>query len=541
MAKYRITSPTGEKFEITAPDDATEEQVMSYAQQQFSQQQPKQEQSQSDFDRMVSNIPSSAAQFGKDLIQPILHPLDTAESMAQLFFGLGDKATGMQSPGVNPQVVDAVGQFMKERYIDSPRESFIQDPVGMGSDVLGLLAGGGALAAKVPGQVGRYGALINRAANIADPINIVGKAGGSAKRAIQKGATELIGETTGVGGGAAERAINRSDDFKTGLKGEKTAKEVVDDAKSLMHQLSEKKRQSYLTNMENAEGFANTADLSNIQRSLRESFDNFGVSGRIGDDGSLFLERGRNTKLDKAGISELNNIYDEIAGWQKRVGDNVTYKDLDNLKGLLDKTYSENSDVRAFVAKVRKSISNELNANVDGYASAMSEYQKYLDIEHDLKALSLTDKASTDTTLKKLSSTFRKNFEGRTEAIKAAQEVGLDFDKVMDTVAGMQMSPLLARGLMGKMSITSGIAGTAAGIAGIVNPKIVLMLAGTSPRVMAQTLGFLGWNKKQINKFKASNGYKTFRKAYQGTGSRAATANVGRYSNLIQNELQPQE
>lgn len=37
MAEYNITSPTGEKFKITAPDDATQDQVMSYAQKQFGQ------------------------------------------------------------------------------------------------------------------------------------------------------------------------------------------------------------------------------------------------------------------------------------------------------------------------------------------------------------------------------------------------------------------------------------------------------------------------------------------------------------------------
>lgn len=35
MAKFRITSPEGGVYEITAPDDATEDQVMAYAQQQF--------------------------------------------------------------------------------------------------------------------------------------------------------------------------------------------------------------------------------------------------------------------------------------------------------------------------------------------------------------------------------------------------------------------------------------------------------------------------------------------------------------------------
>ncbi len=36
MAKYRITSPEGQSYDITAPDDATEDQVMAYARENFS-------------------------------------------------------------------------------------------------------------------------------------------------------------------------------------------------------------------------------------------------------------------------------------------------------------------------------------------------------------------------------------------------------------------------------------------------------------------------------------------------------------------------
>src|SRR4249919_2767601 len=35
MAKYRITAPDGNTYEINAPDDATEDQVMAYAQQNY--------------------------------------------------------------------------------------------------------------------------------------------------------------------------------------------------------------------------------------------------------------------------------------------------------------------------------------------------------------------------------------------------------------------------------------------------------------------------------------------------------------------------
>jgi len=40
----------------------------------------------------VSNIPSSAVQFGKDIIEPILSPVETAKSLQSLGQGLVEKA-----------------------------------------------------------------------------------------------------------------------------------------------------------------------------------------------------------------------------------------------------------------------------------------------------------------------------------------------------------------------------------------------------------------------------------------------------------------
>jgi hypothetical protein len=47
MATYQITAPSGEVFEITAPEGATEQQVLEYAQQQFASQAPQQPQERS--------------------------------------------------------------------------------------------------------------------------------------------------------------------------------------------------------------------------------------------------------------------------------------------------------------------------------------------------------------------------------------------------------------------------------------------------------------------------------------------------------------
>lgn len=39
MAQYVVTSPDGQKYRITAPDNAAQADVMAYAQKQFSQSQ----------------------------------------------------------------------------------------------------------------------------------------------------------------------------------------------------------------------------------------------------------------------------------------------------------------------------------------------------------------------------------------------------------------------------------------------------------------------------------------------------------------------
>ena len=43
---------------------------------------------------MVSNIPSSAVEFGKNMAMPFLHPIDTAKSIGNLGLGVAEKMGG---------------------------------------------------------------------------------------------------------------------------------------------------------------------------------------------------------------------------------------------------------------------------------------------------------------------------------------------------------------------------------------------------------------------------------------------------------------
>ena len=62
----------------------------------------------------VMNTPQSALQFGKDLVTPLLHPIETAKSLKDLGVGVYQLFT----PGVQPneELAKAVGNYFVNRY-----------------------------------------------------------------------------------------------------------------------------------------------------------------------------------------------------------------------------------------------------------------------------------------------------------------------------------------------------------------------------------------------------------------------------------------
>jgi len=156
---------------------------------------------------MVGNIPSSAMQLGKDIIEPVLHPVETAKSLQSLGQGIVEKAfvpseiNGFNfGQTENEEVVDAVGQFINERYgsVDAFKSTVQDDPVGVLADVAGLVSGGAALIPKA----GKAGAIVKAAGTLGkavDPLNVsvsavkaLAKQGG---KAIPKGVPEKLLES----------------------------------------------------------------------------------------------------------------------------------------------------------------------------------------------------------------------------------------------------------------------------------------------------------------------------------------------------------
>ena len=128
----------------------------------------------------VKNIPASAIKLGKDIIEPILSPIKTAESLQSLGQGLIEKAFVPSDIGgfnfgqtENEEVVDAVGSFINERYgsVDAFKNTVQTDPVGALADIAGLFSGGATLLPKA-GKVGAIGRAVEGVGKAIDPFNI---------------------------------------------------------------------------------------------------------------------------------------------------------------------------------------------------------------------------------------------------------------------------------------------------------------------------------------------------------------------------------
>lgn len=134
------------------------------------------------FSKMAANIPESAGNLVKDMISPILNPIDTAKGLQTVAQGMVEKVipkpdapAGMEwGKTDNEQAVDAVGKYFTDRY--GSTENFLKtvqdDPVGAAFDVSGLLTMGGTTAAKAGGKIGAIGKAVETAGKAVDPVNV---------------------------------------------------------------------------------------------------------------------------------------------------------------------------------------------------------------------------------------------------------------------------------------------------------------------------------------------------------------------------------
>lgn len=445
----------------------------------------------------IKNVGSSTVNLAKGVGNAVIHPITTARAVGDLPVGLVEKAIPGQQG--SEKTLDALLQLYKQRYggVQNVQDTAYNDPAGLAADAAALLSGGGGALSKVgevskAGNIARAGEIAANIGNKVDPLQALlkgtGKVAVGAKNLGASGAAELAGMTTGVGGKAVRTAFEGGKDFTDALRGTTTPEQVVQNAKSAVGSIKDQRRAAYLQGIEKAIGGNPTIDLLPAQQQFRDLLDKFNI--KITNKGLNF---DRSVISDSADATKIEKLFKDLKGWN-----DTSLQGVDTLKRRIDNlvTPSLSREAQKLILGTKDAVRQELN-KIPGYSEATAAYAQHSDLINQIeKSLSLGDKATLDTSLRKLTSVLRQNFELRDALVgelKAAS--GKD---IRGQIAGLNMSELSPRGIM--RPLVGGT--TAAGIGGvavhIISPQLLLGLASASPRIVGELANALGMSSRAL-------------------------------------------
>ena len=444
----------------------------------------------------VSNIPKSGGEFVANIWNAISHPIDTAQNIYNLGSGVARHLGYPSRGGVsaeqdkqNKEMATAMGAFLADRYggMENIKKTIATDPVGFLADASTVLTGGGALAARAPGVVGQAGKAISAVGKAVDPINIAVKTAKPVLSTAGKLSAELIGGLgthTGAEGikTAAKAGYSggkAAEDFQSALRGTSNADDVVTDMKSALSSIRTDRGSAYKAGMAGVKADTTVLDFNPIDKSVTDIFDIGTYKGKV-------VARSTGETLKK-----ITEIVDEWRG--SNPADFHTPEGMDALKraiGDIRDSTEYGSQSRLMAGKVYSAVKSQIVKQAPEYAKTMKGYEQASDLIKEIeKSLSLGEKSSADTALRKLQSVMRNNvntnYGKRIELVEKLKEAGAG--TIMEKLAGQSLNSISPRGV-GKI-VAGGVAG--AGLYAL-NPAAIPALALTSPRLVGEAAYYGG-------------------------------------------------
>lgn len=445
----------------------------------------------------LKNIPSSAGNFASGIYQAVRHPIDTAGNVLDMAAGGLHNALPRALTGAidriapNPQATrravstaDAVGQFYKDRYgsMDGLKNTLATDPVGVAADISTLAAGGAGLArvaGKVPGAA-KAAEVLQQASRVTNPVNAVSPV---VKGAVNLGGAagkNLLGLTTGVGAENVAQAFKSGRDGKTAffdnLTGKADMTDVLDTARQNVQNMGAQKSAAYRSGMVDISKDKSVMDFAKIDKAMQDAANTVTYKGRV-----------KNAK----GAQLAAAIAEEVRQWKALdPAEFHTPEGLDALKqkigGLVEGIPFEEKTARMVGGNVYNAVKNEITAQAPTYAKTMKDYAEASDqIKEIERALSLGNKASADTAMRKLQSLSRNNvntnYGNRLDLAKTLEAGG--GNEIMPAIAGQAMNSWASRGLTAQAGnlATLGAAATS-------NPLLLGLLPFQSPKAVGSAL-----------------------------------------------------
>jgi hypothetical protein len=449
----------------------------------------------------VRNFPSSAMGLVSDLVTAVTSPIQTAKTVLDLGAGVLQAVLPerfVQAVGEDKQsreVARKVGEFYKDRYgsVEGAKKAIAEDPAGVLADAATVLYGGGAalrtgaLATQVGTKgavnvqpVARAGEAVSRLGSTIDPLGVVARTATGALAPI-------AGITTGAGPEAIRQAFEagkaggeRGRMFRENISGAVPQENVLAAAKQNLSVLRNTKSSQYRSGMVDISKDKTILSFDKIDEALSKAEKRTKYKNEITDAAAF----------DK--VTEAKSIVDrwkalDPAEYHTPEGMDALKQSIGSvLEGLDPKTNAYNT-----VNDIYGSVKSEIVKQAPVYANVMSDYTKATDQIREIeKSLSLGNKASADTAMRKLQSLMRDNVQTnygqRVRLARQLEEKGGQM--MMPGIAGQALQSVVPRGM-------SQVTGT--GLTGYLGfqgmlPQAVGMAALSSPRLMGETAYGLG-------------------------------------------------
>lgn len=426
------------------------------------------------------NAPASAYQFAKDVVQPFISPIETGKAIVNLGSSVLGKA-GITD--ADPELANQVGEYFANRYggVNNAMQTFATDPVGMVSDVAGLLTGGGAIASKLP-KIAKAGKIVETVGRAVDPLNLATKSA----QLTAKTAAAGLGFTSGTGYEAVKEAVKAG--YQGGKQGEAFVSEmrrkapsdsVVTEAQKAVDNLREQRSREYKANMA---GITQDKTVLDFQP-IRDEFQKLKEIGQF-----------KGKDINEPAVAAVQKLEDIIGDWEfSDPKEFHTPEGLDKLKQKIynqSKGYAPNSPESLVADRMYRAVRQVVANQAPDYMRTMGDYEQASDLLKELeRGLSLSDRATIDTTTRKLQSILRDNantnYGQRVALGRQLEQAGAE--TLFPRLAGQAMSAKLPRSLSGQLAGAGVVGSIVQSIPNAFDPTMIGAAALTSPRFVGET------------------------------------------------------
>lgn len=438
----------------------------------------------------ISNLGKS---FKENLVDPIIHPVDTAKGLLTL-------GKSVMAQGVDPEMAGAVAQTSPEnqkafeesqkaasdegkKVLDKVRQHYVdrygsmegfkkalmEDPVGIALDASIITPAAEASLAKAGlsgAKIAKGAADVTGVSKLARGVGELGAAG--------------LGHASGAGPEAVKQAIKAGYDrdlkFLDALSNKMPMEQTVKLASQAVGNMRKERNAQYQAAMEAAGLDKEAIDFNKVLQSWQDA-------QKTGHFEGVPLSA-RTEGLDKQVLNTLEDWYQQGQTNPKF----FTAEGLDALKKKIGSIrdnipYDKRVD-RKYVGDLYNLIREQISEQAPIYDKIMRDYSTASEgLEEIEKALSLGDKATYDTGIRKLLGAMRNNantnYGNRLKMVDKLEEYGAKGLK--SQLAGSQMSSVLPRGLAGRNPALTGLAA-------LYDPRALALLPLESPQLVGRGL-----------------------------------------------------